>query len=95
MVVTRSQTRYIRALLESAEETARTLDETPLIKTTGFQEYATAYKWVVIGSGRVPAEAAFQVMDHIIHKWMELPKFERKAWNDKAALYRFPAAERD
>ena len=91
MVVTRSQTRAAQALLDIAEETARGLDETPISQTTGFREYVTAYKWVKIGSGRVPAEAAFQVLEHITHEWMELPEFERKAWNDKAALFRFLA----
>jgi hypothetical protein len=90
MVVTRSQTRATKALLDLAVRNM--LDETPLSRTTGFQEYATAYKWVMIGTAPIePAVLAHPVLDLIKIKWAELPEHERKVWNDKAALYRFLA----
>ncbi len=89
MVVTRSQTRAAQALVDLA--VANVLDETPLSHTTGFQEYATAYKWVMVGTGRLPAGVAGPLIDHIRIKWAELPEHERKAWEDKAALFRFLA----
>jgi len=90
MVVTRSQARAAQALLDLAA--ANVLDETPLSRTTGFQEYAMAYKWVMIGSERLnSAPVGAALMDHIRIKWAELPEHERKAWEAKAALFRFLA----
>ncbi len=94
MVVTRSQTRAAQARADLVAA-VNVLDETPLSRTIGFQEYATAYKWVMVGTGRLPVGVAGPLIDHIRIKWAELPEHERKAWEDKAALFRFLAMDGD
>ena len=69
MVQTRSQTEAAQILLNIATVTSPIIS---LSLTTGFNEYARAYKWVMIGSSQINEKIETDLVETLRISWNEL-----------------------